>query len=248
VPDSVLQPIDHYTHAHWPAGLQDRQLVIIELVQDELARASGRVLDIGCGNGFFLAELDRRHDLRARGWELTGVDYSPAVLVEARQHPYAFERCNLEEGIPFPDASFDIVTASELIEHIYNPDHLLSEIHRILRPGGRAVLTTPNLQAWYNRALFVAGVQPIFYETSTKSSAIGAGPLRRFKAEEAPVGHMRVFNRRALLDIVASEGLRTVALRGATFERITGAPAVLDRWLTRWPSLASNLVIALARD
>ncbi len=63
----------------------------------------------------------------------------------------------MEEGIPYPDDSFDVVSAGEVIEHIYDPDRLLAETRRVLRPGGHVVLTTPNLQAWYNRALFVAG-------------------------------------------------------------------------------------------
>ncbi|MGH2870712.1 MAG: class I SAM-dependent methyltransferase, partial [Solirubrobacteraceae bacterium] len=156
--------------------------------------------------------------------------------------------CNLEEGIPYPDDSFDVVSAGEVIEHIYDPDRLLREARRILRPGGHVVLTTPNLQAWYNRALFVAGIQPIFYETSTKSSDIGAGPLKKFKLDSAPVGHVRVFNRTALLDLLASESFRTVDVRGSEFERLPGAIARMDRWFSRLPSLASNLVVLAAAE
>ena len=53
-----------------------------------------------------------------------------------------------------------------MIEHLYNPDHMLEECRRVLKPGGLLIISTPNLQAWYNRILFLFGVQPIFYEVS----------------------------------------------------------------------------------
>jgi SAM-dependent methyltransferase len=187
--------------------------------------------------------VDRIADLSARNWELHGVDYSPAALSEARKRPYTFEQCNLEEGIPYPDDAFDVVSAGEVIEHVYDPDRLLREARRILRPGGQVVLTIPNLQAWYNRVLFVAGIQPIFYETSTKSSHIGAGPLKRFKLDSTPAGHVRVFNRAALPDLLVSESFRPVDVRGSEFERLPGAIGRIDRWFSKLPSLASDLVV-----
>lgn len=228
--------------------LEHRQVISIELLRDALSRPGGRALDVGCGDGGFLAELDRAGDLAARGWELHGVDYSAAAIGHARDRPYTFEQCNIEEAIPYGDDSFDIVTAGEVIEHVYNPDHLLAEMKRILRPGGRVVLTTPNLHAWYNRVLFPAGIQPIFYETSTKSTLIGAGPLAKFKAAETPVGHIRLLHRRALVDLLESEGLRPLAIRGSIFKRLTGPLGRVDRFFSAFPTFASDLVVLAAAD
>lgn len=246
VEGSVLQPIDHYANIDWPTALQRRQIAMIELLGSTLDASEGTVLDIGCGDGFFLSELDRLASLSARGWTLHGVDYSSAALEAARARPYEFRRCNLEERIPYPDDTFGVVTAGEVLEHIYDPDRLLREIRRVLRPGGHLALTTPNLQAWYNRALFVAGIQPIFYESSTKSSEIGAGPLVRFKLSPDPVGHVRVFNRRALVDLLQSEGFRVLTVRGSTFDRLPGLISRADCSFARFPSLASNLVALAA--
>ena len=99
--------------------------------------------------------------MSARSWEVHGVDYSEAALEDARKHPYTFAQCNLEEGIPYPDATFDVVTAGEVMRHPYDPDHLLREARRVLRPGGSFIVTTPNLQAWYNRSLFLVTPAPV---------------------------------------------------------------------------------------
>lgn len=250
----AFQPIDYYDSSRggWGATRQtllDRQLAAVALLRQATdGRRDGSLLDVGCGDGLFVAEMDQRLGLSQRSWRLCGVDYSAAKVEQARTRGYEFERCNLEEGLPFEDESFDVITAGELIEHLYDPDGFLAEMHRALRAGGHLLVTTPNLQAWYNRALFLFGIQPLFYETSTKSPLIGAGPLRRIKRGTIPVGHLRVFNRRALLDLLASQGFSVVSTGGAVFEQMPNAAVAVDRLFKRWPSMSSNLVVLARRD
>ncbi len=247
-----FKPIDYYDFgaggAAPLAALEERQVTAIEMLRSVAGPQPESLLDVGCGDGLFVAELDARLGLSARGWSLHGVDVSRAMVQAATARPYSFAECNVEDGLPFADGSFAIVTAGEVIEHVYDPDRLLGEIHRILRPGGHLLLTTPNLQSWYNRALFLAGIQPLFYETSTTTSLIGAGPLRRIKKGSAPVGHLRVFNRRALLDLLESQGFRPLNVRAAVFESIPRSVRQVDRLFNRWPSLASNLIVLASRD
>ena len=115
---------------------------------------------------------------------------------------------------------------------------------------GHLVLSTPNLCAWFNRLLVrPLGVQPIFYETSTESSLVGAGVLRRFKRGEHPVGHVRLFTLRALSDLLGRAGFSIVEARGAVFDK--GLPPRLLAGLTApsrsRPSLASLLVVLARR-
>jgi ubiquinone/menaquinone biosynthesis C-methylase UbiE len=241
-------PIDHYDpraggHDGTRAEIEPRELVAIELVRSACAQDGGALLDVGCGDGIFLAAIDAKHRLSARDWKLHGIDVSEAQISAARRRPYSFSHNNVEEGIPFPDSSLDIVFCGELLEHLYDPDAFLAECHRVTVPGGFLVVTTPNLQAWYNRLLFLAGVQPLFYETSTRSTAIGAGPLRRLKRGTTPVGHVRVFNHRALRDILSSQGFHVVAVRGAVFASLPRPIRAIDRVFDRVPSLASILVV-----
>jgi len=105
----------------------------------------GRLLDIGCATGRLLAAL------REGGWETTGVE------INVRQAEYARQKRRLDvRGTPleenrFPDAHFDTVLASHLIEHLNDPAALLTEVHRILVPGGHFFVTTPNMAGFQAR-------------------------------------------------------------------------------------------------
>jgi SAM-dependent methyltransferase len=247
----TLEPIDFYDARQWDVSaerpIQDREEKAIELLRAHTSTARGRLLDVGCGYGLFLRWIDDALDLSARDWRLTGVDYSEFTVETASRFPYEFARCNLEEGIPFEDGAFDVVYAGEVIEHLYNPDHLLEECRRVLRPGGRLVLSTPNLQAWYNRILFPLGLQPLFYESSTKSTAVGAGPLKRLKKGTVPVGHIRLMTRPALRDLLRQERFDDIRIQGAFFDVFPRPILAVDRLMTRVASLASVFVVSARR-
>ena len=101
----------------------------------------GRLLDVGCGAGRFLAEM------RRRGWQTQGIDVDAAAIEWAKsKHRLEVEVASLEEAA-FAPHSFDAVTASHVIEHVEDPTAFVRECMRILRPGGRVVVTTPNLSA-----------------------------------------------------------------------------------------------------
>jgi SAM-dependent methyltransferase len=109
--------------------------VLVEFVR-ELGRA-GRVLDLGCGDGRLAAELDAA--------ELTAADVSRVALERARRRLPGARLVELEPDAPLPlaDASFDLVLCAETAEHVRDLQLLLSEIRRVLVPGGELALTTP---------------------------------------------------------------------------------------------------------
>jgi len=108
-------------------------------------RATDRVLDMGCGTGRFTIPL------ASRAAEVVGLDLTPAMLEQARQNA-AKARTNpqFQQGdmcsLPFPDASFDLVTSMLALMHIPPSDRprVFSEVARVLRPGGRAVFGVKN--------------------------------------------------------------------------------------------------------
>ena len=109
----------------------------------------GRVLDAPCGDG----ALSR--DLVAHGWGTWAADIEPVAF--DRRDGVRFLRLDLDGPLPFADGAFDAVVSLEGIEHLLSPARCLAEFCRILRPGGRLVLTTPNVDNVQSRWHYLVG-------------------------------------------------------------------------------------------
>jgi 2-polyprenyl-3-methyl-5-hydroxy-6-metoxy-1,4-benzoquinol methylase len=109
------------------------------------ASRKGRLLDVGCGSGAFLAHM------RDLGWEVQGLEPDPAAADVAKTR-YGLEVvcAPLEEANIAPE-SFDVVTLSHVIEHVHDPVALLRECGRVLRGDGIMVMVTPNNRSWGSR-------------------------------------------------------------------------------------------------
>ncbi|MGW0835048.1 class I SAM-dependent methyltransferase [Streptomyces prunicolor] len=188
------------------------------------------VLDIGCGDGTAAATAAPL----LTGHRVVGVDWSQDALTRARTNLPHTIRGELT-ALPLHSASADAVLFSEVIEHLVDPDTALAEIRRVLRPGGHLMLSTPNLAAWYNRALLLAGVQPVFSEVSLR--AIHGRPGKEV------VGHLRLYTPRALREFVTAAGFEVVGLKGAPFHGVPRPLRPLDRLACARPQLASILLL-----
>ncbi|HMD16671.1 MAG TPA: class I SAM-dependent methyltransferase [Terriglobales bacterium] len=113
----------------------------LKIVLQMLDSERGLILDIGCAAG---AEFE---PLLARGFHIVGLDYSPEMLRLAGQRfstSPGVHLCRADaEGLPFPDASFDHVVCLGVFEYLSTYDRCLEEIHRVLRPGGVAIISLP---------------------------------------------------------------------------------------------------------
>ena len=110
--------------------------------------AGAVVLDAGCGSGRIF-----RYEL-ATGCRVVGVDIGD----ELRDNPNVGDRLRGDlERLPFAAASFDAVLASHVMEHLPRPERALSEVTRVLKPGGRFLLLTPNR---FHYVPLVAGLLP----------------------------------------------------------------------------------------
>ncbi|MFE6893521.1 class I SAM-dependent methyltransferase [Streptomyces sp. NPDC057694] len=119
-----------------------------------------RHLDVGCGTGTVVAAA------RARGAHTTAVDAEPdmAAATGARV-PEARTACAALPELPFADGAFDAVTANFVLNHVGDPIAALTELRRVLRPGGRVAVTlwrNPNApgQTLLGRAMEAAGARP----------------------------------------------------------------------------------------
>ena len=98
---------------------------------------SGRLLDVGCGSGDFMLGM------RERGWQVYGLDISPEAVNLARRSGQEVFLGQLLEA-PFDRHSFDLVTMWDVLEHLHDPAAYLAQVARLLKPGGRFVVTLPN--------------------------------------------------------------------------------------------------------
>lgn len=103
-----------------------------------LPATGGRVLDVGCGNGDFLARA------KSAGWEVSGVDPDPEALNIARVRNLDVRLGGIET-VGCVSEQFDVITLSHVLEHVHDPVALLRRCYQLLKPGGWVWLETPNL-------------------------------------------------------------------------------------------------------
>mgnify|MGYP001615054334 CR=1 FL=1 len=102
-----------------------------------------KAADLGCGEGYWSEKL------KEHGWEVSAIDkekeYSRAITY------------NLNDGIPLPDSSVNLVFSASVIGYIKDLNFFKKEIVRVLKPGGKYVITTPNSSFWIDYVLKMAG-------------------------------------------------------------------------------------------
>jgi len=112
-----------------------------------------RVLDLGCRDGALTQAY-------VGGNEVVGVEADRDALAEAERLGIETHWADLDQPLDFPDASFDVAVAGELLEHLRDPERLVAEIRRVLRPGGTFVASVPNAYRLKGRLRFLAGRAP----------------------------------------------------------------------------------------
>jgi ubiquinone/menaquinone biosynthesis C-methylase UbiE len=161
--------IDRWTeHMRWRKNFQrwredrlwqeDCQMPRIRAIERECGSLGGkRVLDIGSGMGGFLIAA-ARNAMHVVGLE-PNVDY--CMITRLRGARYGLIPSvvrSVGETLPFPDQSFDVVLAQDILEHVRDPDATLREMRRVVRPGGIALVTVINRFAWRDPHYHLRGI------------------------------------------------------------------------------------------
>lgn len=147
------------------------------------------IVDFGCGNGKILSEI-KKINSKAK---LIGLDVSITALEQAKKDFPEIEFYKITDGgkFPFNDETIDFIFSSEVIEHIYDTENAFSEIARILKPGGKILLTTP-----YHG--FVKNLLITFFAFNKHFNPTGA--------------HIRFFSKKTLLDLLNKNNLTPVKI------------------------------------
>ncbi len=125
----------------------------VELFRRYVGGPGRHVLDLGCRDGALTQAY-------AGGNEIVGVDADREALAEAEKLGIETRWADLDDALPFEDGSFDVVVAGELLEHLRDPRRVVSEVLRVLRPGGTFVASVPNAYRLKNRVRFLLGRKP----------------------------------------------------------------------------------------
>lgn len=160
-------------YANYVLDASINQLTFTQRLRDIERRVGrkGRLLDVGCALGDFVAAA------RDAGWDAEGVEISAFAAAEARSRGLTVRTGTLEQ-LRLPQASYDVVTLYDVIEHLEDPLATLREIRRILKPDGLLHLVTPNvggLQArllgrhWYH---YKPGEHLVYFSPATLRVAI----------------------------------------------------------------------------
>jgi ubiquinone/menaquinone biosynthesis C-methylase UbiE len=156
----------------------------LAFLRDEV-RPGDQALDLGCGAGDFTAALVEA------GAQTTGADVAEAALARARAaHPELdFRLVPIDGPLPFADNEFDLVWASEVIEHVADTARWLSEVRRVLAPRGRLLITTPS----HGRLL------------------LAVGGIERYSE---PLGdHLHLYSKRSLRSLLEEFGFAGIEVR-----------------------------------
>jgi SAM-dependent methyltransferase len=120
-------------------------------------RQGPTMLDVGCWDGAF----SQRCGAALGANRVLGVEVYPGPAAAAEQRGLEVARVDLEtEPLPWADGSADVLVCNQVLEHLKNVWLPMAEMHRVLRPGGHAVFSVPNLASLHNRVLLALGRQP----------------------------------------------------------------------------------------
>lgn len=201
--------LDAKMYPGFQANWDDR--IFRERILSRIARSS-RILDFGAGRGNVEAM-----NFRGKVLHVAGVDVEPAVLA----NPYRDDAAVLtppEYRIPFPESSFDVVFADNVLEHLENPELVLGEIGRVLKPGGAFLGKTPG--KWHYMPIIARATPTSFHRFFNR--------LRGRKEVDTFPTLYRCNTRRAVLRCA-----RTAGLSVGSMEFIEGRPEYLRlTWVT----------------
>ena len=216
-----------------------------------------RFLDVGCGDGTFSALLGAV--LGAD--EMYGIEIAADAANRAKEKGINCTCLDIDQSdFPFDRDYFAAIYAGDIIEHLFSPDHLLSEIYRVLKPTGSCIITTPNLSSWHSRLHLLMGFQPYAIPISSNQSNRSLGSfLHRVTEDHSYLhcsggggrGHIQFFTLKALKELLQLHGFKIVNIRGSPDVPTFHIPAALY-WAVLlierlnsacFPSLASRLII-----
>jgi len=182
-----------------------------------------KILDIGCGTGIDILNIKQS----VKNCELSGVETYPIYIKGLKERGVNVVSLNIEcEQLPFSDASFDVIIANQILEHTKEIFWIVSEVERILKPGGEFIIGVPNIAAFHNRVLLLLGRQPACIKTVS--------------------AHVRGFTKQGMIEFVGSGGFfKLLNYKGSNFYPFS---SIISKVLAKlFPSLSVSIFFRFVR-
>ncbi len=203
----------------------------------ELAEKNSRanLIDLGSGPEFQFKNSLLKVLEKVESKKITSADICSEFLADARKYDFKVVKSDFSKKLKFKSSFFDVVLSNQVIEHLFDVDLFVSEIYRILKPGGYAILGTENLAAWYNILPLLMGYQPFIATNISSKGNIGnpftLHPTNRVWLDNKTVGHVKLFSYQAFIDIFE--------IHNFTVEKVLGSgyypfPSIVADVLSRY--------------
>jgi len=200
---------------------------IIALVREANA-PGGALMDLGCDDGAWTLELARAIGTS----DVHGVELVEEQAAKAEARGVRVARLDL--NVPMSELTagqFDVVHANQVIEHVTSVDNFVSDVHRLLRPGGIAVISTENASSWHNVFAAAMGWQ-IFSLTNVSEKMSGLGnPCALHRGKPPYMGtwtHKTIFSYRGLIEMFDAYGFEDLKVAGAGYFPLPARLGAID--------------------
>lgn len=215
---------------------QDNQLrvnKVVDLIKKHsnvLSVNHPKLLDIGCADGRIGSQI-----IKSTKFQVYGVDSSNINVTKSKKQQIIASTQNVEGKLNFKDNFFDLVFAGEIIEHLFDTKHFLSEINRVLKPNGILIITTPNLAHLPDRIRFLRGLNP------TNVSSIH--PFLHL--------HIRPFTLNMIIYALNTTGFSLISAKSTmVIFKWSGDKVILGSTLLAklWPGLGNTFIIEAKKN
>ncbi|QQG43471.1 MAG: methyltransferase domain-containing protein [Candidatus Daviesbacteria bacterium] len=171
-------------------------------------------LDCGCDNGS--KTISRAKIISTN--EILGFENISERANLAREKGIKVYNSDLNERWPLGDSSVDCITATEVVEHLVNLDNFFSESQRVLKKGGKIIISTENLAAYHNIMALILGNQPYTGPYLSKVYPIGHRPSAKFYQHTLPMDpHINVMTFKSLIQLLRNYRFKIIYKKGIGF-------------------------------
>lgn len=199
------------------------------------------VIDLGCDDGKWTKKIG----LCIGTNSLFGVEIVKERNKLAKKQGIKVTECDLNNQLPFQKNSFDVVHSNQVIEHLNDTDTFISEIFRILKPGGYAIISSENLSSWHNIFALLFGYQPFSMTNFSSLGNIG-NPFALWNGKISKNSsikswqHQRLFSFHGLADIFIKHGFQIEKIKTSGYYPLPGLFSKIDPLHGHWIAIKAK--------